>query len=63
MFRTKTPTKQNNMTRTELKDYETEMLQKIQQNDIFEYVPGEEDYLGNFIDRVIDRSLYLYKNR
>jgi hypothetical protein len=51
------------MNKEELKDYESETLTKIQQNDIFEYIPGDEDHLGNFIDRVIDRSLYLYKNR
>jgi hypothetical protein len=47
----------------ELKNYENEVLEKIQQDDLFADIGTTEDMLGEFIDKVIDRSLYLYRNR
>ena len=48
-----------------LKKYEKEVLRKINEEDLFDeanYKHEKEDPLGDFIDRVIDGSLYIYKN-
>ncbi len=47
-----------------MKQYEAETLEKIQREDYFERVdPNEKDLIGDFADRVIERSLYIYRNR
>lgn len=48
---------------SELKDFEEETLEKIKREDMFGDVQNGEDVLGDFVDRVIERSLYIYKNR
>jgi hypothetical protein len=47
----------------ELKVYENEILEKIEKENYFPSKNYEKDPLGDFIDRVIDRSLFIYKNR
>ena len=45
-------------------DYEQEILERIEKENPFSDVQySQHDILGEFIDRVIDRSLYIYKNR
>jgi len=50
-----------------LDEYETEVLEKIKNEDLFKdtnnYQSFKHDYLGDFIDRVIERSLFIYKNK
>lgn len=47
-----------------LKDYEEEVLEKIQKEDLFgDKYYGKEDIFGDFVDKVIERSLYIYRNR
>jgi hypothetical protein len=46
------------------KDFEEETLKKIHEDDLFEMVGYQkEDPFGDLVDRVIERSLYIYKNR
>jgi hypothetical protein len=48
----------------ELNQYEQDTLEKIRQNDLFEYIENTKyDPLGDFVDRVIERSLYIYNNK
>lgn len=48
----------------EIKNYEHEVLEKIQRENMFSEVDYQkEDFLGDFIDRVIEGSLYIYRNR
>ncbi len=50
-----------------LKQYEYEVLEKIKNEDMFSQVSenytNNRDHLGDFIDRVIERSLFIYKNK
>lgn len=45
------------------KDYEGKIMDEIEKRELFNDVGTTEDILGQFVDRVIDRSLYVYKNR
>jgi len=47
----------------ELKEYENRTLKQIYDDEIFHDIPETKDILGDFFDRVIGRSVYLYKNR
>jgi hypothetical protein len=51
------------MTKEEDKDYESEMIEKIDQEDMFNKISDKSDPFGDYIDRVIERSLYLYRHR
>ena len=51
------------MSNEELYDYENDVLQKIDKEEMFSNISNKNDTLGEYIDRVIERSLYLYKNR
>ena len=52
------------MNSDELREYESEVLDKLKNDDLFgELSFKKEDVFGSLIDRVIDVSLYLYKNR
>jgi hypothetical protein len=46
-----------------LREYEMKILQNINNNKVFEDIPETKDILGDFLDKVIGRSMYLYKNR
>lgn len=45
------------------KIYEKNILEKIAKEEIYDNVGETKDVLGEFVDKVIERSLYLYKNR
>jgi hypothetical protein len=51
----------------DIKQYEKDILEKIKKDDMFSKVLNDnaqnQDHLGDFIDRVIERSLYIYKNK
>ncbi len=47
----------------ELKEYEHKTLKQIYDEEIFKEVKDTKDILGDFFDKVIGRSVYLYKNR
>lgn len=55
--------KSNQKAYEELKEYENRTLKQIYDDEIFKDVPETKDILGDFLDRVIGRSVYLYKNR
>ena len=48
---------------SDYKEYEKQILNKMIDEDLFDDVGTSKDILGSFVDKVIDRSLYLYKNR
>lgn len=51
-------------TQKDFKNYEDEIFEKINNEDIFEQINYQkEDVLGDFIDRVIEGSLYVYRNK
>lgn len=45
------------------KIYEKNILNKIAKEEIYDDIGETKDVLGEFVDKVINRSLYLYKNR
>jgi len=47
----------------EFKNFEKRTLNKIYEEKIFKDIPDTKDILGDFLDRVIGRSMYLYNNR
>lgn len=47
----------------EYKIYEAKVLDKLAKEELYADVGTTKDILGEFVDRVIERSLYLYKNR
>ena len=51
------------MSNEELYEYENDVLLKIDREEMFSNISSKNDPLGEYIDRVIERSLYLYKNR
>ena len=55
------PFKNNNY--SEYRDYEKQLLNKMLEEDLFGGVETTKDILGNFVDKVLERSLYLYRNR
>ena len=51
-------------TNEEIKNYEEEVYEKIKDEQLFDNTGyKKEDILGNFIDRVITGSLYVYRNK
>ena len=48
---------------SEYKEYEKQILNKMMDEELFGDVGTTKDILGSFVDKVLDRSLYLYKNR
>ena len=55
------PFKNNNY--SEYRDYEKQLLNKMLEEDLLGGVETTKDILGNFVDKVLERSLYLYRNR
>lgn len=53
----------NDKSLEEFKEYEKRTLKKIYEEQTFKDIPETKDILGDFLDRVIGRSLYLYNNR
>jgi hypothetical protein len=51
------------MTKDEQDDYESEMIEKISKDEMFNKISDNGDAFGDYVDRVIERSLYLYRNR
>ena len=47
----------------EYKIYEQKVMDKLAKEELYADVGNTRDLLGEFVDRVIERSLYLYKNR
>ncbi len=47
----------------EFKEFEKKTLKQIYDEQTFKDVPETKDILGDFVDRVIVRSMYLYNNR
>ena len=45
------------------KIYEKKVLDKMAKEELYADVGTTKDILGEFVDKVIERSLYLYKNR
>ena len=48
---------------SEYKEYEKQILNRMMDEELFGEVGTTKDILGTFVDKVLDRSLYLYKNR
>ncbi len=48
---------------TNYKEYEKEILNNMMEDQLFEGIGTRKDILGEFVDRVLDRSLYVYRNR
>ena len=48
---------------TEYRDYEKDILNRMMDEELFGEVGTTKDILGNFVDKVLERSLYLYRNR
>jgi len=47
-----------------MRSFEKETLDKMQEGNYYENVDfNQVDYIGEFADRVLERSLYLYKHR
>jgi hypothetical protein len=47
----------------ELKELEAETLEKLRDYDLFSDIPSNRDILGDFVDKLINPSLYIYKNK
>ena len=48
---------------SEYRDYEKKLLNKMIEEELLGKVGTTKDILGDFVDRVLERSLYLYRNR
>ena len=48
---------------SEYKDYEKQILNKMMDEELFGDVGTTKDILGSFVDKMLDRSLYVYRNR
>ena len=48
---------------SEYREYEKQILNKMMNEELFGDVGTTKDILGTFVDKVLERSLYLYKNR
>jgi len=46
-----------------LKEYEIETFEKIKDYDLFYDLPSNRDILGEFVDKLLDGSVFMYKNR
>jgi len=45
------------------KHYENRILNQMANNEIYDDVGSTKDILGEFVDRVLERSLYIYRNK
>ena len=45
------------------KEYEKKILNNMIDDQLFEGIGTSKDILGKFVDRVLERSLYVYRNR
>ena len=57
----KSPFKKNDY--TNYRDYEKKILSDMMDEQLFAGIGTTKDILGTFVDRVLDRSLYVYRNR
>ena len=48
---------------TNYKQYEKEILKNMMDDQLFYGIGTRKDILGEFVDKVLERSLYIYKNR
>ena len=48
---------------TDYKEYEIQILKNMMDEQLFSGIGIKEDILGEFVDKVLERSLYVYKNR
>ena len=48
---------------TNYKEYEKQILSNMMDDQLFEGIGTRQDILGEFVDKVLDRSLYVYRNR
>ena len=48
---------------SEYRDYEKKLLNQMLEEDLLGGVETTKDILGDFVDKVLERSLYLYRNR
>ena len=48
---------------SDYKEYEKQILNRMMDEDLFGEVGTTKDILGSFVDKVLDRSLYIYRNR
>ena len=48
---------------SDYKEYEKQILNKMMDEELFGEVGTTKDILGTFVDKVLDRSLYIYRNR
>ena len=46
-----------------LKDLEADTMEKLRDYDLFSDIPCNKDILGDFVDKLIDPSLYMYRNK
>ena len=47
----------------EYRDYEKQILNRMMDEELFGEAGTTKDILGSFVDKVLDRSLYIYRNR
>mgnify|MGYP001113223239 CR=1 FL=1 len=47
----------------ELKNLKVETLEKLRDYDLFSDIPSNRDILGDFVDKLLEPSLYMYKNK
>ena len=45
------------------KEYEKKLLNSMIDDQLFDGIGTSKDILGKFVDRVLERSLYVYRNR
>ena len=48
---------------SEYRDYEKQILNRMMDEELFGEVGTTKEILGSFVDKVLDRSLYIYRNR
>ena len=48
---------------TNYRDYEKKILSNMMDDQLFGGIGTTKDILGTFVDKVLDRSLYVYRNR
>ena len=61
--RTKQKSPFKNYDYTDYKEYEKQILKNMMDDQLFAGIGTRKDILGEFVDKVLDRSLYVYKNR
>ena len=48
---------------SDYKEYEKKILNNMMDDQLFDGIGTSKDILGKFVDKVLERSLYVYKNR